>query len=146
VRRATDLGLAIQFHLVPYYARQVAMLADEFGGTTMILDHLARAAQGTPEEYEEVLRLARFPKVVMKYSAVQYASKQPYPHDDARPLVRRVWDAFGPDRIIWGGLGQTLEAFRRNDALLERMFDYASPADRAKIRGGNAMRLFGFRL
>jgi predicted TIM-barrel fold metal-dependent hydrolase len=145
LRRAGELGLAIQFHLSPYAAPQVAALADEFGGTAMILDHLARARYGTPEEYAEVLRLARFPKMIMKFSALQYSSRQDYPYDDARPLVRRVWDAFGPQRIIWGSLGQSLEEFRRNDALLERMFDFATPAERAGIRGGNAARLFGFR-
>ena len=143
IRKAHELGLGIQFHLIPYYARHVAALAAEFSGTMMILDHLARAAQGTPEEYEEVLRLARFSKVVMKYSAVQYASRQPHPHDDARPLVRRVYDAFGPDRIIWGGLGHNMKDFHRHFELLDRMFDFASAADRAKIRGGNAIRLYG---
>ena len=146
IRKAHELGLAIQFHLSPFYAPRVAALAGEFPGTTMILDHLVRAAYGTPAEYEEVLRLARFPKVVMKYSAVQYSTKQAYPFDDAKPLVRRVWDAFGPERIIWGSLGHTMEDFRKSDALLDRMFDFAGPADRARIRGGNAMRLFGFRV
>ena len=89
----------------PFYAPRVAELADEFGDTPMILDHLVRAAHGPPEEYREVLRLARFPKMVMKFSSVQYSSKQAYPHDDAKPLIRRVWDAFGPERIIWGSLG-----------------------------------------
>jgi predicted TIM-barrel fold metal-dependent hydrolase len=144
VRRAGELGLAIQFHLSPYAAPLVAALADEFGGTVMILDHLGRARYGTPEEYAEVLRLARFPKMIMKFSALQYSSRQNYPFDDARPLVRRVWDAFGPQRIIWGSLGNTLEEFRRNEALLERMFDFAAPAERAGIRGGNVARLFGF--
>jgi predicted TIM-barrel fold metal-dependent hydrolase len=144
VRRAGELGLAIQFHLSPYAAPQVAALADEFGGATMILDHLGRARYGTPDEYTEVLRLARFPKMIMKFSALGYSSRQDYPYDDARPLVRRVWDAFGPERIIWGSLGYSLDQFRRSQALLDRMFDFATEAERAAIRGGNAARLFGF--
>jgi len=144
IRKAHELGLAIQFHMNPFYAPRVAALADEFGDTPMILDHLVRAAHGQPEEYREVLRLARFPKMVMKFSAVQYSSKQAYPHDDAKPLIRRVWDAFGPERIIWGSLGYSLDEFRKNVALLDRMFDFASARDRARIRGENAVRLFGF--
>ena len=33
--------------------------------------------------------------------------------------------------------------FEKASALLDRMFDYASESDRAKIRGLNAMKLFG---
>jgi len=144
IRKAHELGLAIQFHMNPFYAPRVAELAGEFGDTPMILDHLVRAAHGLPEEYREVLRLARFPKMVMKFSSVQYSSKQAYPHDDAKPLIRRVWDAFGPERVIWGSLGHSLDDFRKNDALLDRMFDFASARDRARIRGEVALRLFGF--
>lgn len=82
----------------------------------------------------------------MKYSSIANSSRQPYPHDDARPLVRRIWEAFGGERILWGSLGHTPEEFRRNDALLDRMFDFAGEANRARIRAGNAVRLFGFRL
>ncbi|MBI4877747.1 MAG: amidohydrolase family protein [Acidobacteria bacterium] len=146
VRKAHELGLAIQFHMIPFYAPQVAALAAEFPGTPMILDHLVRAAQGTPEQYEEVLRLARFPKVIMKFSSVAYSSRRKHPFDDVRPLARRVFDAFGPERIVWGSLGHTLEDFQRNDALLDRLLDFAPAAGRARIRGLNAARLFGFRV
>jgi len=111
----------------------------------VILDHLARAGQGTPAEYEQVLKLAQYPRVYMKYSAVNYSSKQPYPYPDAKPLVRKAYDAFGAERMIWGGLGMNIVQFEKASALLDRMFDYASESDRAKIRGLNAMKLFGFR-
>ena len=55
-----------------------------------------------------------------------------------------MYNAFGSDRIIWGGLGMNMEAFEKEAALLDQMFDYASESDRAKIRGLNSMRLFRF--
>jgi predicted TIM-barrel fold metal-dependent hydrolase len=88
----------------PYYAPQIRALASELREMPVILDHLARYGQGTPAEFEEVLRLAELPCVYMKYSAVHYSSKQEYPHRDAKPFIRRLFDAFGADRIIWGGL------------------------------------------
>jgi L-fuconolactonase len=110
----------------------------------VILDHLARGGQGTATEYNEVLKLAKLKRVVMKYSGVAYSSKEPYPHRDAAPLVRRVYDAFGPDRIVWGSFGSTLQTFNRNAELLDQMFKFAGEADRAAIRGGNAVRIYGF--
>ena len=145
-RKAGDLGLAIQMHLIPLHAPEIAALAREFASTPVVLDHLARSGQGTPEQYNRVLDMAKLPNVYMKFSGVRYSSKQDSPHRDVAPLVRRTFDAFGPNRIIWGGLGMNMEEFRKNSAMLDTLFDFASAADRAKIRGGNAVKLFRFRV
>lgn len=143
-RKVDELGLAIQMHFIPWYARQIRSLAAQFRDIVVILDHLGRSAEGTPAEYEEVIRLAEFPRVYMKFSGVRYSSREDYPHLDVKPLVRRVFHAFGAQRILWGGLGMDMEEFRRQSALLDEMFDFASESDRALIRGLNAARLFGF--
>ena len=143
-RKAGELGLAIQMHFIPFYAPQIYALASAFRDLPVVLDHLARAGQGSPAEYEEVLKLAKLPRVYMKYSAAGYSSREKYPHRDAKPLVRRVFDAFGPDRIIWGGLGMNMPDFEKQAALLDQMFDFASETDRAKIRGLNARQLYRF--
>jgi len=143
-RSARNLGLAIQMHFIPCHAPDIAALAAEFRDTRVILDHLARAGQGAPAEYEEVLRMAKLPRVVMKFSGLSYSSRQPRPYRDAKPLVRRTFDAFGPDRMIWGGLGMNLQDFQQNLAMFQEMFDFATQADRAKIRGLTAARLFSF--
>ncbi|MEX2263033.1 MAG: amidohydrolase family protein [Bryobacteraceae bacterium] len=143
-RKAADLGLAIQMHFLPYYATQIAPLASEFSGMPVILDHLGRAGQGRPEHFAEVLKLARNPRVYMKYSAVRYSSKEKSPFRDAKPLVRRAFDAFGPDRMIWGGLGHNMDQFGEAVEVFNVMFDFASETDRAKIRGLNAKKLYKF--
>lgn len=140
---AGKLGMAVQMHLIPCHAPAVGRLAERFPAA-VVLDHLARSGQGTPAEYEGVLRLARLPHVYMKFSGVQYSSKQPFPHRDAKPLVRRTFDAFGPRRMLWGGLGHSMPEFERAVTLFEEMFDFASAADRAAIRGLNAAQLYRF--
>ncbi|HYO82765.1 MAG TPA: amidohydrolase family protein [Bryobacteraceae bacterium] len=143
-RKAHDLGLAIQMHTIPLHAPEIGRLARDFSDTVVVIDHLARAGQGTPEEYDRVLELAKLPKVVMKFSGVRYSSKQDPPHRDAAPLIRRTYDAFGPDRMIWGGLGMTMAEFRRNRDTFDTLLGFASAADRAKIAGLTATRLFGW--
>jgi predicted TIM-barrel fold metal-dependent hydrolase len=145
-RKAHDLGLAVQMHLIPLHAPEIADLAREFSSTNVILDHLARAGQGSLEQYNRVLDMGKLPNVYMKYSGVRYSSKQEPPYRDVAPLIRRTFDAFGPDRMIWGGLGMDMKEFRENSATLDTLFDFASAADRAKIRGGNAARLFRFQV
>jgi L-fuconolactonase len=146
-RAAHDLGLAIQIHCIPHYAVEIGELAAKFPQTPVILDHLARAGQGTPEEFDQVLKLAQMPQVYMKYSStgVETVAKGPYPHaDDAKPLVKRAYEAFGADRMVWGGLGANMTEFAREVKLFDLMFDFAPEPDRAKIRGLTAQRLFNF--
>jgi predicted TIM-barrel fold metal-dependent hydrolase len=145
-RKAHDLGLAIQMHVIPLHAPEIADLAREFSSTPVLVDHLARAGQGTQAQYNNVLAMAKLPNVYMKFSGVNYSSKEKTPFRDAKPLVRRTYDAFGPDRMMWGGLGMNMQAFRQNTAMFAEMFDFASETDRAKIRGRTAAKLFGFKV
>lgn len=145
-RAAHELGLAIQIHCIPRYAVPIGELAAKFRDTPVILDHLARPGQGTPEEYEQVLKLAGHPRVYMKFSStgVASASKEPFPHPDAKPLVKRVYEAFGADKIIWGELGGNMAEFQQAVQLFDLMFDFAPEPERARIRGLTAQRLFAF--
>jgi len=146
-RAAADLGLLIQMHFIPHYASQIGELASKFPKMPVLMDHLARAGHGTPADFEEVLKLASLPRLYMKYSStgVAASSKQEYPHLDAKPVVRKTFDAFGPDRMVWGELGTTMPNFEKAVEQFDLMFDFASEADKAKIRGLTAQKPFGFR-
>ncbi len=143
-RKAGDLGLAVQVHFKPWHARRIANLAKQVPDARVVLDHLGRAGMGTAADYQEVLKLARLPNTVMKFSGWRYSSKQDHPYRDAKPVVRKAYDAFGPDRMIWGGLGKSMEDFAKAVEVFELMFDFASEADRSKIRGLTAKNLYQF--
>lgn len=143
-RAAADLGLAIQMHFTPNHAPAIGRLAAEFRNMPVILDHLARSGQGTPKEYDGVLALAKLPRVVMKFSGWSYSSKEEAPHKDIATLVKRTFDAFGPDRMIWGGLGHNPRQFETACSVFDTAFAFASESDKAKIRGLTAKKLFRF--
>ena len=143
-KAAGDTGMGIQMNAIPGHAPQVRALAEQFPNVPLIIDHLSRPQLGTPEEYEHVLKLAELPHAYMKFTSVRGASKEEYPHLDLKPLARRLIDGFGPDRILWGTLGNNVNAFERNAAMFDQIFDFISEADRAKIRGLNAVKLFKF--
>jgi|SRR5947209_1806 len=132
--RAHQLGLAIQMHFLPYYAPQIGAIAQKFPEMPVILDHLARGWQGTPAEYAGVLKLAKLPRVYMKYSSEAAAAP--------RQMVRRAYDAFGPDRMLWGYFGHDRATFAKEMERFDEMFDYATSTNREKIRGRNALKLF----
>jgi predicted TIM-barrel fold metal-dependent hydrolase len=135
-KAVTDMGLAVQMHFVPAQARNIHKLASDMRRTRVILDHMGRPGQGTAEEYEDVLRLADLPEVILKFSGWEYYK------GDLGKLTRRIYGSFGPERMIWGTLGNTLDEYRRNSAQFEALLAFAPADARQKIQGGNAQRLF----
>ncbi|HEX3132926.1 MAG TPA: amidohydrolase family protein, partial [Planctomycetota bacterium] len=84
-RAAADAGLAMQIHFEPRWAPGFVPLIDEFPSTTVIIDHLGRPLQGTPEEHAVVVRWADMPNTVVKLSAISEVTQ--YPHRDPSPAI-----------------------------------------------------------
>jgi predicted TIM-barrel fold metal-dependent hydrolase len=143
-RAAGDLGLAVQMHCIPAHAPEIAALAKEFSTVPVVIDHMARAGQGTADEYKAVLEMAKLGNVYMKFSGLNYSSKAKPPYADLNDLVKRTFDAYGPERMMWGVLGMNMGEFRVNTATFNEQLRFASAADRAKIRGLTAARLYRF--
>lgn len=143
-RKAHELGLAIQMHFLPHFAPQIGKLAGELPEMPVLLDHLGRGGQGSAEDFQSVLNLAKLPRTYIKFSGWRHSSKQQHPYRDIQPMVRRAFDAFGPDRMLWGALGKTMEEHGRAIEVFDLMFSFAQERDRAKIRGLNAAKLFHF--
>ena len=144
-KTASDLGLAMQLHFEPRYASGLEPLIKEFSDTTVVIDHLGRPMQGTIKEHDVVVRWSRFPNTVMKVSAIPDQNK--YPHRDAKPIIHRLTDAFGPDRMIYGGgfnAQATGESYRAYREMIGSLLTHLSADDRAKILGGTATKLYGF--
>jgi predicted TIM-barrel fold metal-dependent hydrolase len=145
-RAAHELGLGILIQSTPHFASAIGDLAAKFPAMPVMLDHLDRPGQGTPEEYNDVLKLAKSPNVYIKFTTtgVASASKEAYPHLDAKPLVKRVYEAFGPDRMMWGELGLDMDQFGKAVQLFDTQLDFVPESDRKKIRGLTAKKLYAF--
>lgn len=144
-RTATDLGLAMQLHFEPRYAPGFEPLIQEFPNTTVIIDHLGRPMQGTTKEHDVVVRWSRFPNTIMKIAALP--DQNSYPHRDVAPIIRRLTEAYGAERMIYGGgfgaaaTGKSYTAYRERVASL---LEHLSQAEREQVLGGTAARLFQF--
>jgi len=74
-----------------------------------------------------------------------------YPYADTFPWVRRVYDAFGPDRLLWGtGFPGATRAQAGRPSLADELrlvregIPFFSDEEREKILGRNAVRLWSF--
>jgi predicted TIM-barrel fold metal-dependent hydrolase len=144
-KKAGDLGLAVQLHFEPRHAPGFEPLIREFPAIRIIIDHLGRPFQGTPAEHDVVVRWARFPNTIMKLSAIP--SAQTYPHRDPAPIIKRLSQEFGAERMIYGGgfgAEATGASYRAAFENARRHLADLPSGDQAKILGENATRLFGF--
>jgi len=136
-RKLADLGLSVEMQSIPCYAPIVGALKSGFPDMVLHIDHFGQPTRGTETEFQQVLELARLPRVYMRVEPLGEAS-------GGAALARRVYDAFGPDHLLWSGLGGSAKAFEARMAALDQMFSFASEEDRAKIRGLNTMKVFNF--
>lgn len=144
-KTAADLGLAMQLHFEPRYAPALEPYIKEFRKTTVVIDHLGRPFQGTPQEHAVVVRWARFPNTIMKVSSLPPQDR--YPHRKIGPVIKQLTSAFGSKRMIYGGgfnaeaTPQSYRAYRQRAA---GHLSHLSATDRAQILGGTATRIYGF--
>ena len=80
----------------------VAPLVEKLPELTVVIDHMADSPLDQPKELEKLLALRRYPKVFVKVSHTWSLSKQQYPYRDSQAQVKRLYDGFGPRRLMWG--------------------------------------------
>jgi predicted TIM-barrel fold metal-dependent hydrolase len=129
---AIDLGLIIELHIGPDYAAQAGDVIADHPETVVLIDHLAEPHKGNPVDFADVLDLARFDHVYMKLSGLNHFKKDGPLYESAKPFTKRVVEAFGPDRMVWGsGTPEIVDA---------HLAEY-SAEDREKVKGGNLARI-----
>ena len=82
-------------------------IAQKHPQLTLIIDHMgvnmAMANDGKLEDaIAETVTLAKYPNVSIKLSASPGISREPYPFRDVTVYLKRVFDAYGPQRSYWG--------------------------------------------
>lgn len=96
--RARELGAVICSHANGVaHLPDLARLLREFPEMPFCTDHCCYPKVDDPSILEAVLELARFPNLHAKISF--YLQRSP----DLVQMARRVVQAFGPDRCMWGG-------------------------------------------
>jgi predicted TIM-barrel fold metal-dependent hydrolase len=144
-KQAADLGLAVQLHFEPRYAPGFEPLIREFADTKVVIDHLGRPFQGTPEEHARVVGWSKFKNTVMKLSSIP--SPRQYPHRQIGPVIRQLADAYGAERMIYGGgfsAEATPESYRAYREMARSYIAHLSADEQAAVLGGTAAKLYQF--
>lgn len=111
------------------------------------IDHMAECPIDQPAALRQLLALARFPRLFVKISHLWSLSRQPYPYRDTHDQVKRLYDAFGPQRLMWGTDWPGVEqycGYAKALALYRHELGFFTAEDRRWILGGTARRLWPF--
>lgn len=148
-RQAAEGGLAICPLINPTDIHYVDALCEKFPDTTVVVDHFARIGiSGTIEKepLDELCRLARFPNTHVKTSAFYALGKKTAPYDDLLPMIQRLLDSYGPERLMWGSdcpfQVQDGGSYESSLALIRDRIDLLSDNDRQWLLRGTAEKVF----
>ena len=131
----------------------VARYAREHPSTMLVIDHLGLEQPFDPPakpapfaDLPKLLDLAEHDNIAVKITGACTLSHEPYPYEDLWDPLRRVFDAFGFDRCLWGTdwtravnlltYEQGVEPFRLTDRL--------SDDERADLMGGALQRIYNW--
>jgi predicted TIM-barrel fold metal-dependent hydrolase len=101
-KRAQMLQVPMQILAPISRMPDISVLADHHPELTVVIDHMADCPVDAAAELGKLIALARYPKVFVKISHTWSLSRQPYPYLDAQEHAKRLYDAFGPRRLMWG--------------------------------------------
>ena len=121
--------------------------------TQIVIDHVGIAQPPEPPPPPEpfadlanVLSLAECDNVAIKISGAGTLSHEPFPYPDIWEPLRRIFDAFGFERCMWGTdwtravklltFEQGVEAFRVTDQL--------SDSERSTLMGGTLAKIYNW--
>jgi predicted TIM-barrel fold metal-dependent hydrolase len=139
---AEKAGLPIMF-LTTDKMPEFAGIAERHPQLTLIIDHMGLTAEIVRNNMkasaiESTVSLAKYPNVCVKLSAVPGYSSEAYPFRDMTPYVRRVFDAFGPQRCFWGTdltNSFTKVSYRQRITHFTEELDFLSNEDKEWIMG-----------
>jgi L-fuconolactonase len=124
-----------------------ALLLERTPELTTVIDHMADCPVDRPAELAKLIALKRYPNVFVKISHTWSLSRQPYPWLDAQEHVRRLYDAFGPRRLMWATDWPIVEGwstYARALAVVRDEMKFLNAEDREWMLGRTIERVWPF--
>ena len=79
-------------------------MCDAFPDTPVVIDNICSiviSGQIHPDDVKRLCNMTRHENVTVKISAFYALGEQKAPYHDLAPLIKQVYDAFGPQRLMW---------------------------------------------
>ncbi|MBM3347293.1 MAG: amidohydrolase, partial [Betaproteobacteria bacterium] len=126
--------------------RRIAM---QHPGLRLIVDHAGLDVELRGDdafrEIDDVCALSPLPNVAIKMSGMPAYSVEAYPFRDLHGWIRQYFDAFGPQRLLWGtDITRMTCSYRECVTLFTEALPWIATADLAWIMGDSACHWTGW--
>ena len=145
-----EFGLTYDLLLFPKHLPVACELVERFPDQPFVLDHIAKPLikDGKVSPWDQDLRrLAAFPNVYCKVSGmVTEADWKTWRPPDFRPYLDVVFDAFGPERIMFGSdwpVCTVAGAYADVTGIVADYVQQLSWQEQTAVWGGTAARVYG---
>lgn len=132
---AQELEASFNIFLAPEQIPQVADMAERFPGVDIVIDHMAMIDISRPdsEGIDPLCNLSRFSNVYVRTS-MHNVSKEHTPYRDVWPYLRKLYDAYGPQRMVFANFFEYL--------INKEMIPFFTAEDKEWILGGTAEKIY----
>ena len=126
-------------------------MCERFPDTPVVIDHFARIGvdgQMRDDDIKLLTRLARHKHASVKISAYYALGQKKPPHLELIPMIKRLYDAFGPQRLMWASDApyqiQGANNYKASISLVRDRLDFITAEDRNWLLRKTAERVFFF--
>ena len=124
-------------------------IAQRYPQLKLIFDHMALAINVKDDvafrDFDKLLVAAKRPNIAVKVSALPCYTDAPYPYKNLHVYVKRVYDAFGPQRMLWGSdLSRLRGTYRECVTVFTEEMPWLSSTDLEWIMGRSLCEWLGW--
>ena len=144
---AAEAKLLASIHCRPYQQPAIRAVAERFPTVPLLIHHLGHPQSDNADDLAQIVASARCPNIYLKVSGFYYGtrcSEVGFPANDMQPVVRTLYDVYGPTRMCWGSDFPVVSQFMTYRQSLEIFRSHCSfipPADQAWILGRTLAQL-----
>ena len=127
----------------------VDRMCERHPDTPVVIDHFARIGadgQFRDEDLKNLCRLARHKQSSVKVSAYYALGEKKPPHLELIPMIKRLFEAFGPQRLMWASdcpyQIQGANNYKASISLIRDRIDFLTPEDRQWLLRKTAEKVF----
>jgi predicted TIM-barrel fold metal-dependent hydrolase len=145
---AAETGQSICGLINPPDLPALDAMCKQFPETPVVIDHMCRigvSGEISDIELQALCDMARHKMLKVKVSAFYALGKKKPPHEDLIPMIRRLLDAYGPERLMWASdcpFQVDDERYEDSIGLVRDRLDFLSAGDKDWILRKTAEHTF----
>lgn len=150
-RCAAETKQAMCCLIDPEHLAGVSKMCQRFPETSVVIDHFARIGadgQMRDADVQQLCTLAKYPQTTVKISAYYALGQKKAPYLDLAPMIRKLYEAYGPSRLMWASDNpyQVVEGHNYHDsiALIRDHLDFLTSEDKNWLLRKTAERVYFF--